>query len=91
MSEHIDKDTIEELLVLARVFSKKSNTWIPAIIDQQSHDIDPLWVSAVIYMILDRYISCVPDNLQIEFQEMTMKFFNEMLESGSEFVYRIED
>jgi hypothetical protein len=91
MNDHIDPDSVEELISIVRVFSNKSNSWIPALIDKASHDIDPVWVAGVLFMILDRYVSCVSDEQQILFQEHCMTIFEKMAkEGGEEYVYRID-
>jgi hypothetical protein len=89
--DHIDPSSLEELMVINRVFSKKSETWIPALLDKKSHEIDVLWVAAVLYMVYDRYLSCIPDQSQIEFQDSVIKVFAKMLkEGGEEYIYKID-
>lgn len=52
---------------------------------------DPVWVAGVLYLIFDRYLSCVPDGVQIEFQSETLDIFNEMLESGAGYVHKVDE
>lgn len=91
MSDHIDRSSVEELISIVRVFSNKSESWIPALVDKASHDIDPVWVAGVLFMILDRYVSCVSDEQQILFQEQCLAIFDKMVkDGGEEYVYRID-
>jgi len=48
-----------------------------------------MWVAAVMYLVLDRYTGCVPDDKQIEFYEMTMKFFETMKEDGAQYILKV--
>lgn len=91
MNDHIDPNSAEELLTIARVFSKKSESWIPALIDKATHDIDPVWAAGVLYMIFDRYVSCIQDEDQIEFSKACLQVFEAMVkEGGEEYIYRVE-
>lgn len=89
--DHIDLDSIEELMTIIKVYSNKTDTWIPALVDKASHEIDPIWVAGVIYMILDRYVSCVSDDKQLLFQKQCLSIFETMVnEGGEEFIHKID-
>jgi hypothetical protein len=90
MSDHVDMDSLEEVFSVAKIYSKKSEMWIPALQDKASHDVDALWVASVLYMILDRYVSCIPDNKQIEFSEAVQKILDAMKDGGEEFIYKVD-
>jgi hypothetical protein len=91
MKSHIDPDSLEEVFSINRIFSNKSQSWVPALVDKASHDVDALWVAAVLYMILDRYTTCVSDDKQIAFLDLSLKIFNKMIEEGGEeFIWRID-
>lgn len=53
--------------------------WMPAIQDITSHDITPLWVAGVSYIIMDRYLSCVDDSKQKDFKEEMLFWLAKML------------
>lgn len=79
-----NQESIEEIFTVYRIFSEKSQNWSPAIKDKASHEISPVWVAGVLYMIMDRYISCVSDESQIEFQEQAFSLFEKMIKEGAE-------
>jgi hypothetical protein len=90
-TNHVDPDSLEEVISISRIHSKKSNGWIPALRDKKSHEIDSLWVAAVLYMIYDRYISCIPDEHQLAFQKSVLKIFSTMIkDGGEEYVYSMD-
>lgn len=76
----------ETLFEILRVFSKENQEWIPAIRDHINHEVSPVWVASVLYLIYDRYMSCVPDDQQQEFGDVTQKIFKKILEIGHEYV-----
>jgi hypothetical protein len=90
MNENIDSDSLEILLSVGRVFDKKSGMWFPTIKDEKSHDIDPMWVSAVLFLTLDRYLSNIPDEHQNDFYEKTLFYFSEMQKDGLSYVTKID-
>lgn len=89
MSQDINPETVETIVSIGRIFSEKENMWMPCLKDEATHDIDPMWVAAVMYLVLDRYTGCVPDDKQIEFYEMTMKFFETMKEDGAQYILKV--
>lgn len=90
-NNHVDPESLEQVLSVNRIFSKKSNEWIPALKDTKSHEITVPWVASVLFMIYDRYISCIPDEHQLAFQNSVLKIFSTMIkEGGEEYVYRMD-
>jgi hypothetical protein len=81
MSNEINKS--ELLLKIHRVFHNESGTWMPAIQDVISHNITPLWVAGVAYLIIDRYISSVEESNQNEFLKEVLRLFNKMAKNSS--------
>jgi hypothetical protein len=73
----------ELLLKIHRVLNTENNTWMPAIQDVATHDIDPLWVAGVAYLIIDRYVSSVEESKQNKFYEETMVWFTRMVKNSS--------
>ena len=91
MSEEINPGTVETLISIGRVFSEEQNMWLPCLKDEATHDIDPMWVAAVMYLILDRYTGCVPDETQIEFYQTVLKLFEVMKENGEEYILKVRE
>lgn len=90
MSEQLDLKNVESIISIGRVFSEKDNMWLPCLKDEATHDIDPMWVAAVMYLILDRYTGCVPDDKQIEFYETTLKLFETMKINGEQYIIKVK-
>ena len=90
MSEEINHESVETLVSIGRVFSEKDNMWLPCLKDEAQHDIDPMWVAAVMYLILDRYTGCVPDSKQVEFYNMTLEMFETMKKNGAEYIFKVK-
>jgi hypothetical protein len=88
--KYLDSENVENIISIGRIFSEKDNMWLPCLKDEATHDIDPMWVAAVMYLILDRYTGCVPDEKQIEFYEMTLKMFDQMKENGAEYIFKVK-
>jgi len=65
--------------------------WMPAIEDIKSHDITPVWAAGLAYVILDRYLSCIDESMQHDFQDQVMYWLEKMLKdnNGSEYVDKI--
>lgn len=84
-----DSADVEKIISIGRIFSEKDNMWLPCLKDENTHDIDPMWVSAVMYLILDRYTNCIPEHSQIEFYETTLKIFEAMKENGASYIYKV--
>jgi hypothetical protein len=80
----IDNNEFKPELILAihRVLDSNGN-WMPAIQDIASHDIDPMWVAGVAYLIIDRYVSSVKESNQNKFFEEVMFWFNRMAKNSS--------
>lgn len=81
----------ELILKIHRVLDKNNNEWMPAIEDVASHDIDPMWVAGVAYLIIDRYISSIPESNQNKFYKDVMVWFNKMAksENTTEYIEKI--
>lgn len=90
MNENIDSSSFERLLSIGRVFDNKSNLWFPTIKDEKSHDIDPMWVSATMFLLLDRYLNNIPDERQNEFYETTLFYFEKMKETGLAYITKVD-
>jgi hypothetical protein len=76
-----------ELLFKVHRVKNKTGDWIPAIQDITSHDITPIWAAGVAYIILDRYLSCVDDSKQKEFQEEMLFWLAKMLKNNEAAIY----
>jgi hypothetical protein len=87
--DNLKPDSVETIISIGRIFSEKDDMWMPCLKDEASHDIDPVWVAAVMYLVLDRYVGCIPDEKQIEFYETTLKIFEAMKENGAKFILKV--
>jgi hypothetical protein len=86
--ENTDSDL---LFKIHRIKDKKGN-WMPAIQDVTSHDISPVWVAGLAYMIIDRYINCIEESRQNKFYEETLYWLEKMLKDneGSGYIEKID-
>ena len=71
-----------ELLFKVRRIKNDDGEWMPAIQDVTSHDVTPLWAAGVAYIILDRYLSCVDDSKQKQFNEEMLFWLAKMLKDN---------
>jgi hypothetical protein len=90
MNENVNSDSVEKIITIGRIYSENDKMWLPCLKDEATHDIDPMWVAAVMYLILDRYTGCVPDEKQIEFYDVTLKLFETMKENGSQYIFKVK-
>ena len=58
------KESLEILLSIGQIFSKKNESWLPFVKDEKSHDFDAIWVASLMYLIYDKYISSIDDDKQ---------------------------
>lgn len=89
MNQDLDPSSVETIVSIGRIFSEKDQMWMPCLKDEATHDIDPVWVAAVMYLILDRYTGCVPDESQIEFYNATLNLFESMKENGAQYIFKV--
>jgi len=64
---------------------------IPAVSDGGEHDITSGYVAGLMYLIFDRYMSCIPDANQKNFKDSTIKLLAEMVkdDAGAGYVDKI--
>lgn len=79
--------------LILKIYKVKNDngSWCPAIEDIATHDIDPLWIAGVMYCVFSRYIDCVDESSQLEFQETSLNFFKYMVENGEKYIERITE
>lgn len=77
-----DKLESELILKIHRVLSDRGD-WMPAIQDVASHDIDPMWVAGVAYLIIDRYVNSIEESKQNKFYDDVMVWLDRMLKSNN--------
>ena len=87
MSNYISKKLILNIYQL----ETESGDLIPALSDSEEHDITSSFVAGLMYVIYDRYLSCIPDSKQEEFKNSTIRWLAEMVkdDSGSAYVDKI--
>jgi hypothetical protein len=84
----VDKKSLEVLLSIGQILSKKNKTWLPFIKDEKSHNFDALWVASLMYLIYDKYISSIDDENQNNFSEEVLELFDFILENGMEHIFK---
>jgi len=84
----VDKNSLEVLLSIGQILSKKNETWLPFIKDEKSHNFDALWVASLMYLIYDKYISSIDDENQNDFSEEVLELFDFILENGMEHIFK---
>jgi hypothetical protein len=84
----VDKESLEILLSIGQILSKKNETWLPFIKDEKSHNFDALWVASLMYLIYDKYISSIDDENQNNFSEEVLELFDFILENGMEHIFK---
>jgi len=84
----VDKKSLEVLLSIGQILSKKNETWLPFIKDEKSHNFDALWVASLMYLIYDKYISSIDDENQNNFSEEVLELFDFILENGMEHIFK---
>jgi len=84
----VDKKSLEILLSIGQILSKKNETWLPFIKDEKSHNFDALWVASLMYLIYDKYISSIDDENQNDFSEEVLELFDFILENGMEHIFK---
>lgn len=77
-----EKFKSELILKIHRVLNDRGE-WMPAIEDVASHDIDPMWVAGVAYLIIDRYVNSIKESRQIKFYEEVLAWFDKMVKSSN--------
>lgn len=82
MSEPVESELIFKIYRLKNELGE----WNPAIQDIQSHEIDPSWVAGMMYLIYDRYLSCVADSRQLEFSKEVFNWLSIMKKDGGNYV-----
>jgi hypothetical protein len=72
----------ELILNIHRVLDQNGN-WMPAIEDVASHDINPMWVAGVSFLLIDRYVSSIQESDQNKFYEEVMFWFDKMIKTDA--------
>jgi hypothetical protein len=88
--DNLEQEDVEVVLSIGKIYSEKDDVYLPCVKDEASHDIDPMWVAAVMYLILDRYVSSIPEDKQNEFYDTTIKLFEKIKESGAEYILKVQ-
>lgn len=84
----VDKESLEILLSIGQIFSKKNESWLPFIKDEKSHDFNAIWVASLMYLIYDKYISSIDDEKQNNFSDEVLDFFEIIKENGMEHIFK---
>jgi len=78
----MSKEREHELLFKIHRIKNDDGEWMPAIQDVATHDVTPLWTAGVAYIILDRYLSCIDDSKQKQFNEEMLFWLFKMLKDN---------
>ena len=85
----MNDEKFEMLIHIGKVFSEKSKSWLPSVQVIQQHDHDPAWTAALMFLIMDRYLSTVEDKNQEEYATSTLDVFKAMLEIGQNYIEKL--
>ena len=85
----MNDEKFETLIHVGKVFSEKSQSWLPSVQVIQPHDHDPAWTAALMFLVIDRYLSSVEDKSQESYIKETMNVFSSMLEIGQNYIEKI--
>lgn len=81
----------EVVFNVGRLYSKRSQDWLPTIQVVRPHDHHPVWTAALMYLILDKYLMTVDDDKQEKYFEETMKWFEKMREGAHEYIDQLDN
>jgi hypothetical protein len=81
----------KKLILQIYQLENENGDLIPALSDSAEHDITSSFVAGLMYVIYDRYLSCIPDAKQEDFKNSTIKWLAEMIkdDAGSAYVDKI--
>jgi hypothetical protein len=88
MNKYVSKKLILNIYQL----ETENGDLIPALSDSGEHDITSTFVAGLMFVIYDRYLSCIPDAKQEEFKNSTIKWLAEMIkdDNGTAYVDKID-
>ena len=76
-----------ELIFKIHRIKNANGDWMPAIQDIKEHEVTPVWAAGMAYVILDRYLNCIDEHLQIQFQEQMIYWLTVMLKDNQGSAY----
>lgn len=84
--------TTKKLILKIYQLENELGDLTPAIADGEEHDITSTFVAGLMYVIFDRYLSCIPDANQKTFKDSTIKWLAEMVrdDTGAGYVEKID-
>lgn len=85
----VDKESLEILLSIGQIFSKKNESWLPFLKDEKAHNFDALWVASLMYLIYDKYLYSIDDDKQNNFSDEVLDLFEIIKENGMEYVLKV--
>jgi hypothetical protein len=89
-SDKFNPADAENVISIGRIFSEEHQAWFPCLKDEKTHDIDPIWVAATMFLLLDRYVSCIPEQHQNGFYDATLEMFEKMKSEGMGYLIKIK-
>lgn len=81
----VNRDEVDELFALGVVCDKEKGVVLPAILHKKTHNASAKLAGTFMFLILDRYLSCVPDEHQIAFEQEVFRVFG-ALKNGPDVV-----
>jgi len=83
--------TSKKLILNIYQLETENGDIIPALSDVEEHEITASFVAGLMYVIFDRYMSCIPDSSQEKFKTTTIKWLAEMVkdDAGAGYVEKI--
>lgn len=85
-------DSRQVVAKLYQLHEASNDTYHPALEVTSTHAHDEIWVAAVMYLVLDRYMSCVEESGQTEFLRGVLKVFHHLVrdQKGAEYINSVE-
>jgi len=85
-----DKSSIEDIMKISRI-KGNDDCWCPAVQIIKDHEGDAIWVASLIYNIYARYLECIPDSEQNDFEEDIKEALNVAFEEGMNHIDVVTD
>ena len=82
----MNTEKYEELMQVGRIYYEKGQAWLPSVKLLNTHEHHPAWTAALMFLILDRYVSTMDDQKQEEYIKAAMLYFEEMLKDGQNYL-----
>lgn len=85
-------DDKQAVMQIHRLHDASTDSYHPAVECMAPHDTTAIWVASVLYLLLDRYLSCVDESEQGNFLKNVLRVFHYMVrdQKGSAYITTVE-